>query len=87
MKLNETQDKEDILILLMINERDKQIELLEKENTNIKKLLIESTAENTNLRKRIKELNRRHEWQKKKLRNNYIHTYIAKSLKKENWSR
>lgn len=61
MKLNETQDKEDILILLMINERDKQIELLEKENTNIKKLLIESTAENTNLRKRIKELNRRHE--------------------------
>ena len=87
MKLNETQDKEDILILLMINERDKQIELLEKENTNIKKLLIESTAENTNLRKRIKELNRRHEWQKKKLRKNYIHTYIAKSLKKENWSR
>lgn len=59
MKLNETQDKEDILILLMINERDKQIELLEKENTNIKKLLIESTAENANLRKRIKELIRR----------------------------
>ena len=61
MKLNETQDKEDILILLMINERDKQIELLEKENTNIKKLLIESTTENANLRKRIKELNRRYE--------------------------
>lgn len=60
MKLNETQDKEDILILLMINERDKQIELLEKENTNIKKLLIESTVENANLRKRIKELNRRY---------------------------
>lgn len=61
MKLNETQDKEDILILLMINERDKQIELLEDENTNIKKLLIESVEENANLRKRIKELNRRYE--------------------------
>lgn len=60
MKLNETQDKEDILILLMINERDKQIELLEDENTNIKKLLIESVEENANLRKRIKELNRRY---------------------------
>lgn len=59
MKLNETQDKKDILILLMINERDKQIELLEDENTNIKNLLIESTAENANLRKRIKELTRR----------------------------
>ena len=59
MKLNETQDKEDILILLMINERDKQIELLEDENTNIKNLLIESVEENANLRKRIKELNRR----------------------------
>ena len=59
MKLNETQDKEDILILLMINERDKQIELLEDENTNIKKLLIELTTENANLRKRIKELMRR----------------------------
>lgn len=64
MKLNETQDKEDILILLMINERDKQIELLEDENTNIKNLLIESVEENANLRKRIKELNRRYEWQK-----------------------
>lgn len=64
MKLNETQDKEDILILLMINERDKQIELLEDENTNIKNLLIESVEENANLRKRIKELNRRYLWQK-----------------------
>ena len=61
MKLNETQDKKDILILLMINERDKQIELLEDENTNIKNLLIESVEENANLRKRIKELNRRYE--------------------------
>ena len=59
MKLNETQDKEDILILLMINERDKQIELLENENTNIKNLLIEIAEENANLRKRIKELTRR----------------------------
>ena len=61
MKLNETQDKEDKLILLKINERDKQIELLEDENTNIKNLLIESVEENANLRKRIKELNRRYE--------------------------
>ena len=45
----------------MINERDKQIELLEDENTNIKNLLIESVEENANLRKRIKELNRRYE--------------------------
>lgn len=59
MKLNETQDKKDILILLMINERDKQIELLEDENTNIKNLLIETAEENANLRKRIKELMRR----------------------------
>lgn len=59
MKLNETQDKKDILILLMINERDKQIELLENENTNIKNLLIEISEENANLRKRIKELMRR----------------------------
>lgn len=59
MKLNETQDKKDILILLMINERDKQIELLENENTNIKNLLIEIVEENANLRKRIKELMRR----------------------------
>lgn len=59
MKLNETQDKKDILILLMINERDKQIELLEDENTNIKNLLIEIAEENANLRKRIKELMRR----------------------------
>lgn len=59
MKLNETQDKKDILILLMINERDKQIELLEDENTNIKNLLIEIAEENANLRKRIKELTRR----------------------------
>lgn len=59
MKLNETQDKKDILILLMINERDKQIELLEDENTNIKNLLIEISEENANLRKRIKELMRR----------------------------
>lgn len=59
MKLNETQDKKDILILLMINERDKQIELLEDENTNIKNLLIEIAEENANLRKRIKELIRR----------------------------
>ena len=41
MTLEETQDKEDILILMMIDERDKQIDLLETENADLKKLLIE----------------------------------------------
>lgn len=57
MTLEETQDKEDILILMMINERDKQIELLEIENTDLKKLLIEVLREKKYLEKIIKELN------------------------------
>ena len=56
MILEETQDKEDILILMMINERDKQIELLETENTDLKKLLIETMQEKKHLEKIIKEL-------------------------------
>ena len=56
MILEETQDKEDILIIMMIQERDKQIELLETENTDLKRLLIESIQEKKHLEKIIKEL-------------------------------
>ena len=63
MRVEESKDKSDILILLMIQERDKQIGLLEEENSSIKQLLIDATVENTNLRKRIKELSRRSKWQ------------------------
>lgn len=63
MTLKETQDKDDILILLMIQERDKQIKLLEAENYNLKRLLIEMSTENRYLEKVIKRLrrNRRNE--------------------------
>lgn len=56
MILKETQDKDDILIIMMINERDKQIELLETENYNLKAMLIETLIENRHLVKVIKEL-------------------------------
>ena len=56
MTLEETQDKEDILILMMIDERDKQMELLETENADLKKLLIEALQEKKHLEKIIKEL-------------------------------
>lgn len=59
MTLEETQDKKDILIIMMINERDKQIELLETENADLKKLLIETSQEKKHLEKIIKELKRR----------------------------
>lgn len=59
MTLEETQDKEDILILMLIQERDKQIELLETENADLKKLLIEISQEKKHLEKIIKELKRR----------------------------
>lgn len=59
MTLEETQDKEDILILMLIQERDKQIELLETENADLKKLLIEVSQEKKHLEKIIKELKRR----------------------------
>lgn len=64
MQLEETQDKEDILILFMIQERDKQINLLEAENFNLKRLLIEMTTENKQLKKLVKRL-RRNKWAKK----------------------
>ena len=56
MTLQETQDKDDILILMMIKERDQQIELLEIENANLKRLLIETVRENRHLEKMIKKL-------------------------------
>lgn len=55
MKLREAQDEEDILILLMINERDKQIKMLEKENADLKRLLIEVLQENKHLEKVVKK--------------------------------
>lgn len=45
------------LILMMIDERDKQIDLLETENADLKKLLIEVLQEKKHLEKIIKELN------------------------------
>lgn len=56
MKLKETQDKEDILILLMIHERDKQIELLETENAGLKRLVVELSSEKKRLEKVVSEL-------------------------------
>lgn len=56
MTLKETQDDKDILILMMIEERDKQLEILEEENANLKRLLIESLRDNRHLDKVIKEL-------------------------------
>ena len=57
MTLEETQDKDDILIIMMINERDKQIELIETENANLKRLLIDIIKENNHLQKIVRELN------------------------------
>lgn len=56
MTLEETQDKEDILIIMMFKERDKQIEILETENANLKMLLIDTISENNHLLKIIREL-------------------------------
>ena len=56
MTLKETQDDKDILILMMIEERDKQLEILEEENANLKRLLIESLRDNRHLEKLIREL-------------------------------
>lgn len=55
-KVKETQDDKDILILMMIQERDKQLEILEEENANLKRLLIESLRDNRHLEKLIREL-------------------------------
>lgn len=56
MQLKETQDKEDILILLMIYEREKQIELLETENAGLKRLVVELSSENKHLEKVVNKL-------------------------------
>lgn len=56
MTLEETQDDKDVLILMMIQERDKQLEILEEENANLKRLLIELLRDNRHLDKVIKEL-------------------------------
>ena len=56
MQLKETQDKEDILILLMIHEREKQIELLETENAGLKRLVVELSSENKHLEKIVNKL-------------------------------
>lgn len=56
MTLKETQDDKDVLILMMIQERDKQLEILEEENANLKRLLIESLRDNRHLDKVINEL-------------------------------
>lgn len=56
MQLKETQDKEDILILLMIHEREKQIELLETENAGLKRLVVELSLENKHLEKVVSDL-------------------------------
>lgn len=58
MIINELEDKKDILILLMIQEREKQIQILEQENSDIKRLLIDLVIENKNLTKKIKKLSR-----------------------------
>ena len=58
MTLEETQDKKDTVIIMMIKERDQQIELLEIENANLKRLLIETVRENRHLEKMIKKLRR-----------------------------
>lgn len=56
MILKETQDNKDVLIMLMIQERDKQIKLLEKENNGLKELLIRQVEENRHLLKIIRQL-------------------------------
>ena len=56
MTVEETQDKEDILILLMIHEREKQIELLETENAGLKRLVVELSSENKHLEKVVNKL-------------------------------
>ena len=56
MTLKETKDDKDVLILMMIQERDKQLEILEEENANLKRLLIELLRDNRHSEKVIKEL-------------------------------
>ena len=56
MILEETQDKQDILILMLIQERDRYIELLETENAGFRNLTADLMQENKRLIKVIREL-------------------------------
>ena len=56
MILKETQDNKDVLIMLMIQERDNYIELKEQENKSLKELLIKQVEENRHLLRIIKQL-------------------------------
>lgn len=56
MTLEETQDKQDILILMLIQERENYIKLKEEENKGLKELLINQVEENRRLLKIIKQL-------------------------------
>lgn len=56
MILEETQDNKDVLIMLMIQERDNYIELKEQENKSLKELLIKQVEENRHLLKIIRQL-------------------------------
>ena len=56
MILKETQDNKDVLIMLMIQERDNYIELKEQENKSLKELLIRQVEENRHLLRIIKQL-------------------------------
>lgn len=66
MTKEEAQDEEDILIMSMIKVRDERIKLLENENRDLKKLLLEINQENESLKKINKGLKskwyRREEW-------------------------
>lgn len=56
MILEETQDNKDVLIMLMIQERENYIKLKEQENEGLKKLLTQQIEENRHLIKTIKQL-------------------------------
>ena len=56
MTLEETQDNKDVLIMLMIQERDNYIELKEQENKSLKELLIKQVEENRHLLRIIQQL-------------------------------
>ena len=57
MTLEETKDKDDILMLMMIQQRDRYIELLETENIGFRNLTAELLSENKKCRKVIRDLN------------------------------
>ena len=57
MILEEAKDKDDILMLMMIQQRDRYIELLETENIGFRNLTAELLSENKKFRKVIRDLN------------------------------